>query len=148
MAETPLSEVRASMEWPDVQRGLASGEDAGTEFKRAVGDLRGVGKAVCGFANGNGGLVVIGVDDAGVIVGDGENADTVPGAVGALSGSRLWHAGDGGVRQARGQREVGALGRRASRSARIRGVFLRRSVLGQAGGEARRRRHRPSCRSC
>ena len=77
MAETPLSEVRASMEWPDVQRGLASGEDAGTEFKRAVGDLRGVGKAVCGFANGNGGLVVIGVDDAGVIVGDGENAGTV-----------------------------------------------------------------------
>ena len=65
------------MGWPDVQRRVADGEDARTDFKRVVGDLRGVGKAVCAFANGDGGLVVIGVDDASDIVGDGENPDTV-----------------------------------------------------------------------
>ena len=61
------------MEWPDVQRRIAGGEDARTEFKRRLGDLRGVGRTVCAFANGDGGLVVIGVDDGGAVVGDGEN---------------------------------------------------------------------------
>ena len=65
------------MEWPDVQRRIAGGEDGRTEFKRKLGDLRGVAKTVCAFANGDGGLVVIGVDDAGAIVGDVENPDTV-----------------------------------------------------------------------
>ena len=65
------------MEWPDVQRRIGDGEDARTEFKRKLGDLRGVAKTVCAFANGDGGLVVIGVDDAGAIVGDLENPDTV-----------------------------------------------------------------------
>ena len=65
------------MEWPDVQRRIAGGEDARTEFKRRLGDLRGVGRTVCAFANGDGGLVVIGVDDGGAVVGDGENPETV-----------------------------------------------------------------------
>ena len=65
------------MEWPDVQQRIAGGEDARTEFKRGIGDLRAVGKAICAFANGDGGLLVIGVDDAGAIVGVHES----PGAV-------------------------------------------------------------------
>ena len=65
------------MEWPDVQRRIAGGEDARTEFKRRLGDLRGVGRTVCAFANGDGGLVVIGVDAGGAVVGDGENPETV-----------------------------------------------------------------------
>ena len=52
------------MEWPDVERRIAAGEDARTEFKRGSGDLRGIGKSLCAFANGDGGLIVIGVDDA------------------------------------------------------------------------------------
>ena len=53
------------MEWPDVERRIGAGEDARTEFKRGIGDMRGVGKTLCAFANGEGGLLVIGVDDTG-----------------------------------------------------------------------------------
>ena len=45
-----------TMEWPDVQRRIAGGEDARTEFKGRLGDLRGVGRTVCAFASGDGGL--------------------------------------------------------------------------------------------
>ncbi len=65
------------MNWPDVERRIAGGENARTEFKRGVGDLGGVGRTVCAFANGDGGLLVIGVDDAGGVVGVGENPETV-----------------------------------------------------------------------
>ena len=52
------------MEWPEVERRIAAGEDARTEFKRGISDLRGVGKTLCAFANGDGGLIVLGVEDA------------------------------------------------------------------------------------
>lgn len=65
------------MEWLDVLRRIESGEDAQTEFKRGLGDLSGVGKTLCAFANGDGGLVVIGVDDTGLIVGTKENPESV-----------------------------------------------------------------------
>ena len=65
------------MQWPDVQRRIAGGEDARTEFKWRLGDLRGVGRTVCAFANRDGGLVVIGVDDGGAVVGEGEHPETV-----------------------------------------------------------------------
>ena len=53
------------MEWPEVERRIAAGEDARTEFKRGgVDDLRGTGKTLCAFANGDGGLIVLGVEDA------------------------------------------------------------------------------------
>ncbi len=55
-----------------VQRRVASGEDERTEFKRGLGDLRGIGRALCAFANGGGGLLVLGVEDDGSIVGTGE----------------------------------------------------------------------------
>ena len=42
-----------------------------------VGDERAVGRTVCGFANGDGGLIVSYVDDGGRVVEDGENPETV-----------------------------------------------------------------------
>lgn len=58
------------MEWTEVLKRVAAGEDRATEFKRGLGkDLSAVGKALCAFANGEGGLIVLGVDDSGAIVG-------------------------------------------------------------------------------
>ena len=65
------------MEWLDVLRRIEQGEDARTEFKRGLGDLGAVGKTLCAFANGEGGLVVIGVDDSGTIIGTKEDPDRV-----------------------------------------------------------------------
>ena len=58
------------MEWANVLRRIEAGEDRTTEFKRELGnDLSAVGKAICAFANGEGGLIVLGIDDAGSIIG-------------------------------------------------------------------------------
>ena len=57
------------MDWSDVLRRIEGGEDARTEFKRGLGDFSGIGKTLCAFANGAGGLIVLGVDDTGTIVG-------------------------------------------------------------------------------
>ncbi len=57
------------MHWNDVLQRIADGENQATEFKRGLGDFSGVGKTLCAFANGDGGLLVLGVDDAGGIVG-------------------------------------------------------------------------------
>ncbi len=65
------------MEWLDVLRRIEAGEDARTEFKRGFGDLSDIGKAVCAFGNGNGGLLVLGVDNAGTIVGVRGDAEGV-----------------------------------------------------------------------
>jgi len=49
---------------------LASGEGPRTEFKRELpSDPRGVMKTVAAFANGDGGTIVFGVNDEGVVVG-------------------------------------------------------------------------------
>lgn len=64
------------MEWPEIQQRIVGGEDARTEFKRDMGDRNAIGKAVCAFANGDGGLVVVGVDDASAVVGVRENPAT------------------------------------------------------------------------
>ena len=66
-----------AMEWSGVQRRIDAGEDARTEFKRGVGDLRAIARTLCAFANGDGGLLVIGVDDAGTIVGAAGSPDAV-----------------------------------------------------------------------
>ena len=58
------------MEWADILRRIEAGEGRTTEFKREFGnDLSAIGKAICAFANGEGGLIVLGIDDAGSIVG-------------------------------------------------------------------------------
>ena len=57
------------MEWLDVLQRIEAGEDARTEFKRGLGDFSDIGKAICAFGNGVGGLLVLGVDNASTIVG-------------------------------------------------------------------------------
>ena len=66
-----------SMDWPDVLRRMEGGEDGRTEFKRGLGDFGVLGRTLCAFANGDGGLVVVGVDGPGVIVGVKEDPDAV-----------------------------------------------------------------------
>ena len=65
------------MEWLDVLRRIETGEDERTEFKRGLGDGSAVRRALCAFGNGEGGLIVLGVEEPGVIVGVRENAESV-----------------------------------------------------------------------
>ena len=69
------------MEWLDVLERIEAGESRTTEFKRGLGDLSAVGKAICAFANTEGGVVILGVDDprtgARTIVGVREDAERV-----------------------------------------------------------------------
>ena len=65
------------MEWLDVLNRIGAGESEQTEFKRGPGDLSAVGRAVCAFANTEGGVVILGVTDAQEIVGVSEDAERV-----------------------------------------------------------------------
>lgn len=65
------------MEWLDVLRRIEVGEDDVTEFKRGLGDGSAVCRALCAFGNGEGGLIILGVVDPGIIVGVKENAESV-----------------------------------------------------------------------
>jgi len=69
--------VRWSMLWEEVLKRMESGESEETEFKRGLGDMSAVGKALCAFANTRGGLLVLGADDAGRVVGVAEDAGSV-----------------------------------------------------------------------
>lgn len=61
------------MDLKELRESIRRGESDGLEFKGEARDLRAVGRAVCAFANSSGGLVVIGVDDQGDIVGVDED---------------------------------------------------------------------------
>ena len=65
------------MEWLDVLNRIGAGESHQTEFKRGLRDLSAVGKAICAFANTEGGVVILGVSDAQEIVGVREDAESV-----------------------------------------------------------------------
>lgn len=65
------------MEWQDVRRRIDAGEDRHTELERGLGDLSSVGKAMCAFANTEGGLVILGVEDSRRITGVKEPAEKV-----------------------------------------------------------------------
>lgn len=65
------------MEWLEILQRIAAGETEQTEFKRGAGDLSPVGRAICAFANTQGGVVLLGVEDTGEIVGVVENAEKV-----------------------------------------------------------------------
>lgn len=62
------------MDWLSVLERIEVGEDERTEFKRLV-ELKAVGRALVAFANGDGGLLVLGVDDDGSILGVQEDAE-------------------------------------------------------------------------
>ncbi|MFW6012529.1 MAG: helix-turn-helix domain-containing protein [bacterium] len=56
---------------------IEAGEDRRTELKRGLGDLSAVGKSICALANSEGGVLVLGVDDSGAIVGVREDPESV-----------------------------------------------------------------------
>ena len=64
------------MNWSEVSHRVGAGEDAHTEFKRGI-DGRLVRRALAAFANTDGGLLVLGVDDDGTICGVWDNPETV-----------------------------------------------------------------------
>jgi ATP-dependent DNA helicase RecG len=53
------------------------GEGEETEFKRGLGDFSAIGRAVCAFANTEGGVIILGVTDSQSIIGVNEDADEV-----------------------------------------------------------------------
>ena len=57
------------MDWPEIEKRIATGEDHHTEFKKGLANLSKVGRAICAFANSDGGIIVLGVDDSGSIEG-------------------------------------------------------------------------------
>lgn len=64
------------MEWLEILRRIEAGEDYHTEFKRRY-DRSDIGKAICAFANTEGGVIVLGVTDDRRIAGVKENAEQV-----------------------------------------------------------------------
>ena len=68
------------MEWTNILQRIDAGENRTTEFKREFGNNRPapvIGRAICAFANCEGGLIVLGIDDAGRIVGLNEDPHEV-----------------------------------------------------------------------
>ena len=65
------------MDWAEIRAIAESGENPRTEFKRGLGDLSAIGRAVCALANSDGGTVIIGVSDSGELTGAREDADRV-----------------------------------------------------------------------
>lgn len=59
----------------ELQDLIRAGEGHRVEFKREPGHLRGVARAVCAFANSDGGTVAIGVDDRGRVTGVEEDTE-------------------------------------------------------------------------
>ena len=71
MYDSPRTEEPSSMNKPIVSTLIALGEGFTTEFKRSMpSDL---GREICAFANASGGIILIGVDDAGRVVGVSEH---------------------------------------------------------------------------
>ena len=65
------------MDWLDILERVELGEDRHTEFKRGIGDFSAIGRAICAFANTEGGVIVLGVDRSQEIVGVKEKSEKV-----------------------------------------------------------------------
>lgn len=57
------------MNLPEIERLAAKGESEDVEFKKSTSQLRRAAESLCGFLNGAGGLVLIGVTSEGQVVG-------------------------------------------------------------------------------
>lgn len=64
------------MEWLDVLKRIEGGEDDRTELKRGF-DLRDVGEVICAFANTQGGVLILGVENNHQIVGVKDDPEKV-----------------------------------------------------------------------
>jgi ATP-dependent DNA helicase RecG len=60
---------RIAMNWPEIVERITSGETDTVEFKRGLGDLKPIGRTIAAFANTMGGVLILGVEDNGEIVG-------------------------------------------------------------------------------
>ena len=65
------------MEWLEVLKLIEAGESQTTEFKRGLGDLSAIGRAICAFANTKGGVLILGAGNDQAIVGVREDAEKV-----------------------------------------------------------------------
>ena len=65
------------MEWLDILERIELDEGRYTEFKRGLGDLSAIGRAICAFANTGGGVIILGVDNSQEIVGVREESEKV-----------------------------------------------------------------------
>ena len=65
------------MEWTDVLTRIDNAESGRTEFKSELGNLRAIGIAFCAFANTEGGVIIVGVDDSRELLGVREDAERV-----------------------------------------------------------------------
>ena len=74
---TQVRVLEIAMKWTEVLNRIATGEDYHTEFKPHVSDRAAVGKAICAFANSEGGLIVLGVSDSQQIIGVAEDSERV-----------------------------------------------------------------------
>ena len=72
----PYSRV-LKVEWSEIRCRIEEGEGPATEFKRGLGDLAAVGKAICAFTNTTGGVVVLGVSDSREVIGVQESPERV-----------------------------------------------------------------------
>ncbi len=63
------------MDWTEILNRIASGEDDHTEFKAHFKDHSAVAKAICAFANTEGGIIILGVSDSQEIIGVAENSE-------------------------------------------------------------------------
>ena len=65
------------MDWLDILQRIELDEGRYTEFKRGLGDLSQVGRAICAFANSEGGVIILGVSPSREIVGVKEESEKV-----------------------------------------------------------------------
>jgi len=65
------------MEWTEVLKRIQAGEGYHTEFKRGIGDGKALRRALAAFANTEGGLLVLGVEDTGTVLGVREDPEKV-----------------------------------------------------------------------
>jgi ATP-dependent DNA helicase RecG len=64
------------MDWLAVLKRIEGGEDGRTEFKRDV-DLKKVGRTITAFANSDGGVLILGIEDNSASLGVQEDAEKV-----------------------------------------------------------------------
>ena len=65
------------MDWLEVLSRIEAGESGAVEFKRGLDNLSAAGKAICAFANTQGGAVIFGVSNDGRISGVREGPEAV-----------------------------------------------------------------------